>query len=1245
MPSSIFAERRTRSQVTLPDQLLFQLSQGSPLKDARTALRNSNHTYAEPLNDTRVESAEETDDELLLSPGKVPPTARTNKRSVSPPLQDQYTSQPDSPSKGRELKRLKRDEDGGTTRVGESSKDPITFAPRSLHSRSLSQPEPEKKPSRTRSGTTTGSGSSTPSTTKSNSNESAQAGKGRAQSVPLFPSSSSSAIVHIDLRNPPPSPHRARSRSPSKERELRIISGPPTIPRLDTISDEAEMGMNIDDDTTELSNAQMSLRSAVTDTLDNPDLNAISGDALAKAMSPQHPANASPTHVPSIPILYEPPSTPTSRQPIMTPLSPLTPLPETPHSSKCTTSTENRFAGTGWGTSLEEGEGEEVRSQPTHSSIPAAKQTQMGPPSVVPSATKTLVPGTSKPAIASDDAKDAFAMMMARSREAGDKGEAKGKGKATATKSGSSSKTTAKASSRPKTAQKVKTNGKGKEPEARPPKKTIKMLMKPKAEPKPKPVVVPVPSSSNESEAEDRPPSLRASSPANTPPHSRPASPPIMDVSMESIAHTTTVEDRPPDLPEDIPPTPPLTLNLTEAEPLLEITTESPRQAAQQPIATESTATQPTLREPAITKPAATKPTKTKLHISKRVPTTVAPANRVTRSVSSKRNQKAPEQTLAKKKSIPVIIPVISGSSSKTTDHTLQEDMGSKSSLSDLRTDPAEPALLPGSPMKLSSPAKATKETSMARLSSKAAKISLSKSPVKLKPAKSATPSPNKLTRSASMFSSRPTALFTGTLSRTFTFSGYGNKAGSSLSTLSSALEKLHRPPPGRPNTSMGFNRDYSDTSFELKTTSKDDTSVGPSGSSHSNEGTTSQAASETSRSVERTLISGPRSSITGNSIFGKGTMMRGTGGFKVPGNVLKPGVRTFGVGSGAFAGASRARTMQKASRKPGLPSVMASPVKGGDRGDAMNLGEDEASVPEAGSPTTASTEAPADQQVPLNDKGKGKERSREAWTSNASRRVSLASQALSQSLNAAPPKETTGLGLMGPPATPNSKGNRSASSTYPSSKASTSSGGEASDRVSPSTRSLTMSLRNAPSTSKVATTTASAATTRVSEVLKTLEDCVIFVDVRTDDGDEAGSLFVEMLEGVGARVLTRVGQTCTHIVFKNGLMSTLNRYRLLRDPKPLVVGIAWVVECVEQRKQVDETKFLIDLEGMNVSGTNKRRRSMLPKLISRSFDERGSSDVEGDVSMDGSTSSMTVDDDLTPLEKARRRKAITSTR
>ncbi|TFY55104.1 hypothetical protein EVJ58_g8458 [Rhodofomes roseus] len=108
------------------------------------------------------------------------------------------------------------------------------------------------------------------------------------------------------------------------------------------------------------------------------------------------------------------------------------------------------------------------------------------------------------------------------------------------------------------------------------------------------------------------------------------------------------------------------------------------------------------------------------------------------------------------------------------------------------------------------------------------------------------------------------------------------------------------------------------------------------------------------------------------------------------------------------------------------------------------------------------------------------------------------------------------------------------------------------------------------------------------SKMSGVLRDCTVFVDVRTDDGDDAGALFVDMLADMGAKVLTRVGQTCTHVIFKNGLLSTLTRYRLLKEPRPLVVGIAWVVECAEQCTRVDEGKFVISLDGVNVAGTQK---------------------------------------------------------
>ncbi|KAI0072424.1 hypothetical protein K474DRAFT_1605174 [Panus rudis PR-1116 ss-1] len=183
----------------------------------------------------------------------------------------------------------------------------------------------------------------------------------------------------------------------------------------------------------------------------------------------------------------------------------------------------------------------------------------------------------------------------------------------------------------------------------------------------------------------------------------------------------------------------------------------------------------------------------------------------------------------------------------------------------------------------------------------------------------------------------------------------------------------------------------------------------------------------------------------------------------------------------------------------------------------------------------------------------------------------------------------------------------------------------------------------------------------KTSSSLRVLKGCNIFVDVRTDDGDDAGSLFADMLQDMGAKIPTRVGQTCTHIVYKNGLMSTLTRYRLLHEPKPKVVGIAWVVECVEKGAHVDETKFLIDLEGVNVAGTNKRRKSMLPKHLLNSPAPAGISPTnsigEGSsrkVPTDDRSSSPSEDnspagnsslDSLPPLERARRRQSTLVTR
>ncbi|KAG5653515.1 hypothetical protein H0H81_012588 [Sphagnurus paluster] len=1229
MASSIFGEKRTRSQLTIPDNL-FQLPQGSPFKDARIALKN-NLNSASP-RDMIDEVVEETDDELLLSPLKAVPKVRTTKRSVSPSPEGEY-ARPESPSFGRETKRQRRDEDDNPkSKGGRSTEDGASVLVRSTHSRSLSQPEMAKKGTRKRSGTN--SGTTTPSPTKPDSSTGIQSAKGRAQSVPLFPSSSSSNILHIDLRNPPPSPRRPRSRSPSKERELRIMSGP-SITKLDTIIDESALCMNVEEDIAEASSAR-----APQNTLDNtailPNTVTCSIDASGQSTLSKLPP---PTE--AVAIIHEP-WTPDTEHAQLSPMSPLTPLPETPHPSKFNTNVGDRFMGIQWGSDINEEDEVSIPPQnllkisehpskdkpitvPETEPLPYLKVTEtrssqssssadIGPMVASSSSTATKVhttpnaakkltaPRSSKPAATATTGKhNAFTFMMANAREnqEKDKAKTKGKGMAASSRAKSSIGGTSKTASGSKVAQKSEKIIRKEPPAAQA--TSLRSKMKPKPKPKPKPVSVPIVS---DHDLEDRPPlSPRPLSPAHAFPRSRPSTPPIADVSMESIT-PALVADIPAALPKSLPsielvipspidsraspevipespqderiPSPSKAVSLLNSVPHIETNQSLPDESIPPPAPHNiQDSTAPTaehiVEELSTTKQSATTvqgPTKltrtkstTKLHISKRAPV-IAPGNRITRSTSLRRNpgvpevlkvlpNKSPGKALQPRKSVPSIEMMPSGSSTKLDEDTAYDTMASTSSLSDLPPEYSEPALPSGSPMKLDSPTKRTSKipaSSFARPTQSTAAKALSKSPVKPKP------------------------------------SNYRSITGSSLSNLSSALEKLHQPPPGRPNTSMGFNRDEPDNHLELKSTSQDDSaivSLSGSGGENSTKEPSSKARVGSSHLVQRTLISGPRSSITGKSIFGNGTLMRGPGSFKVPGSSVKLGSRSiFGVG-GAFSGATRARTLQKASRKTSLPSVMASPVKGGDTGDdIMDVGGD---LDLHAGRLTIAADGLADQEVPLNDKGKGKDRTTDSRESTASRRVSLASKALSQSLSEKP-KDSPGS--MGPPATPKHKG-RSTSSTYPSSKATTSPVGDP-ERSSPSTRSMSRGA---------VTGASSAAASRVPEGLKVLKDCVIFVDVRTDDGDEAGSLFVEMLQGVGARILTRVGQTCTHIVFKNGLMSTLNRYRLLRDPKPLVVGIAWVVECVEQRKRVDETKFLIDLDGVNVSGTNKVKFDLFDDL------------------------------------------------
>ncbi|KZT52666.1 hypothetical protein CALCODRAFT_520573 [Calocera cornea HHB12733] len=96
--------------------------------------------------------------------------------------------------------------------------------------------------------------------------------------------------------------------------------------------------------------------------------------------------------------------------------------------------------------------------------------------------------------------------------------------------------------------------------------------------------------------------------------------------------------------------------------------------------------------------------------------------------------------------------------------------------------------------------------------------------------------------------------------------------------------------------------------------------------------------------------------------------------------------------------------------------------------------------------------------------------------------------------------------------------------------------------------------------------------------MLSPLAGCVVFVDVRTKDGDDAGGVFVEMLKALGARVLKSPTPSLTHLVLKSPLPHTITRYHTLPDPKPEVVAVGWVVKCAEEAQRVDVADWRLDL-------------------------------------------------------------------
>ena len=285
---------------------------------------------------------------------------------------------------------------------------------------------------------------------------------------------------------------------------------------------------------------------------------------------------------------------------------------------------------------------------------------------------------------------------------------------------------------------------------------------------------------------------------------------------------------------------------------------------------------------------------------------------------------------------------------------------------------------------------------------------------------------------------------------------------------------------------------------------------------------------------------------------------------------------------------------VHRASKETSLPVVEGSPVKGGSSNVAMDDEDESAGASAAPSEVqrtpsqlngnanpflTDGSDAPGASSSVVTEenhstpKAADEQQKSPDARKNESRRASMALHFLSQSLSEYPSTPQK----QGPATEGKGKG-RAVSSTYPSNVADTapSALGKAGGVGAHVSRSKsTRTTRHTPAAIAAANAAAEASPASVPSMsntpqsvegapksVKVLKGCTVFVDVKTDEGIDAGSLFIDMLQGMGAKVgviplayinrthtcilqiQSRVGQHCTHVIYKNGLVSTTNRYK-----------------------------------------------------------------------------------------------------
>jgi hypothetical protein len=361
------------------------------------------------------------------------------------------------------------------------------------------------------------------------------------------------------------------------------------------------------------------------------------------------------------------------------------------------------------------------------------------------------------------------------------------------------------------------------------------------------------------------------------------------------------------------------------------------------------------------------------------------------------------------------------------------------------------------------------------------------------------------------------------------------------LSNLSLALEKLKNPPPSRPATTLGFNSDTRFVSNALDAKSapkaKDDSTI------RLGHGLPSSAKATTPLRRAVTVEPGATSESESNAHASGSRPVTLITPRSVHPTDSGPTVKKINLHSGVIAGKSsssrprgfvyggvgKKRPFEKVSKKSSLPVVEGSPVKACGNAQTMDLdgpplpfaievlaatlssrkednGQEEApAVPAAVEPMNLQDAiAGFDNSSAEDDKAE----TTDIWK-HASRRASLASQFLQQTLAVLPSTP--------PPSKASDSKSKAAERSQFSSQRTRSGLRSGSSSDVGSSRSTPKTLSNGHMVGTHVSKPGS--TTATSSSLKVLKSCTIFVDVRTDDGDDAGGLFVDMLKGLGAKV------------------------------------------------------------------------------------------------------------------------------